>query len=721
MGAEAASQGRGHRWSDWTSHLRSIVGWVDIEQARYALNVSIAAILALAIAFFFNLQNTYWALLTIPLIVRQQSGTMVWRSAARLAGTLLGALVAMVLVGAFAQSGPAMIGALALWIFGTGYLARLESGTDAYAYGVGGLTAMVIALDTGPNIDAAYGYALARTTETVIAIVCGFVVLLVVFPRSVEATAMETIADGRKRVLALARAALHPSRAAAPQDRKAAIASLLAIHTQLRAQSFERSRKRWRLPRMTAVAHALTQVSVAAEACRFAIEHLPDSDRKGQVEDERIRLAEIVDGFPERREDAERTLADAKTIERFIEGVEPHRIVERAHREESGTFSSLEVAALFRLRIFASALRDLLTREAALLDPSLPADEARPMSQRYRDHWAALQYGVRPMLTFVLAAGVWILSGWETGYVYALITGALTLLLPTIVPRKVRVKAGLNIGLGYAAGAILSLALMAMLPFLDGFWGLALLLGSAIFVIYYVVGGQPTLPIAIGATLMLAIGLQPSNDQSYSAIRLINTVATLALMPPTFIAAVAILFPENQAWLCRHLRRGTDKLLDGATRPKAMDQQAFFEQAVDIIGDYGNDLDTSGAKAEHLLDRAEATLLAGLEAYELRRLAADPALPQEIAAFCPRLLSAIRTAAGLSKGTQEKPEECFAALRGAIERAGTGAGDGPDEARRLALLRFGAVGELLAVIVETGRLARTAAREPAVAKPAGRT
>ena len=108
MGAEAASQGRGHRWSDWTSHLRSIVGWVDIEQARYALNVSIAAILALAIAFFFNLQNTYWALLTIPLIVRQQSGTMVWRSAARLAGTLLGALVAMVLVGAFAQSGPAV-------------------------------------------------------------------------------------------------------------------------------------------------------------------------------------------------------------------------------------------------------------------------------------------------------------------------------------------------------------------------------------------------------------------------------------------------------------------------------------------------------------------------------------------------------------------------------------------------------------------------------------
>ena len=86
---------------------RIFVGWVDIEQARYALNVSIAAILALAIAFFFNLQNTYWALLTIPLIVRQQSGTMVWRSAARLAGTLLGALVAMVLVGAFAQSGPA--------------------------------------------------------------------------------------------------------------------------------------------------------------------------------------------------------------------------------------------------------------------------------------------------------------------------------------------------------------------------------------------------------------------------------------------------------------------------------------------------------------------------------------------------------------------------------------------------------------------------------------
>ncbi len=672
-------------------------------QAIYAAKVAMATVLALAFAFMLDLQNTYWALLTIPLVARPDAGSMVWRSAARLAGTLIGALVGLMLIANFAQTAGHMIAALALWIFATSYLARLMSGTDAYAYGVAGLTALVIVLDTGPNAPAAYGYALARTTETAVAIVASFVVLLVVFPVSVENQVQGQIASARSRMLKLARDDLSGGATVAIGERKAVFSELLAIHTTLRAQAFERSRRNWRLPRMTEVAVLLNRTLVAADAAAFALGKLSSAERQGRVEDERATLCRMLADYPPQRTSVEETRADVAAIERFIASLDPDTLVRHLTQTPGLVEESLprRVAALYRLRLFAETLRDLLVAEAALLDPDTPTPRAEPISARYRDRVAAFEAGLRPALVFVAASSIWIASGWSAGGIFTLLVGALVIMLPTIIPRPVLTPAGISIGLGYAAGAAISLALMIALPLVDSLAAFALVMGATMFVIFYIAGTPQTLAIGIGATLMLAVGLQPANQQTYSAIGLFNTMAVLTLMPPVFVASMTILFPQGPSWLKRHLRRGLRDLLGQATARRPIEADAFIAQTIDILGDYGGDLDAGDPEVERLIVLGRAVLVAGLECHELRRLAASPDVPVSLSGRLPEILGRIRSAAGLPAGAPESGE-VFTAVRGEVRAV---LDEPPPEGPPLALLRFGAVCELLQALVASGDLA----------------
>ncbi|MAU95162.1 MAG: hypothetical protein CMP81_04615 [Fulvimarina sp.] len=672
-------------------------------QAVYALKVALATVLALAFSFMLDLQNTYWALMTIPLVARPDAGSMVWRSAARLAGTLIGALVSLMLIANFAQSAGQMIAALALWIFATSYLARLMSGTDAYAYGVAGLTALVIVLDTGPNAPAAYGFALARTTETVIAIVASFVVLLVVFPVSVENQVKGQIAGARRRILALAKDDLSGEATVAIGERMTAFAELLAIHATLRAQAFERSRRNWRLPRMTEVAVLLNRTLVAADAAAFALGKLSPAERQGRVEEERVTLCRMLADYPPQRTSVEETQADAAAIERFIASLNPDTLVRHLTQTPGLIDESLprRVAALYRLRLFAESLRDLLVAEAALLDPDTPTPKVTPISARYRDRVAALEAGLRPALTFVAASSIWIASGWSAGGIFTLLVGALVIMLPTIIPRPVLTRAGISIGLGYAAGAAISLALMIALPLVDSLAAFALIMGATMFVIFYIAGTPETLAIGIGATLMLAVGLQPTNQQTYSAIGLFNTVALLTLIPLVFVASMTILFPQGPSWLKRHLRRGLRDLLGQATARRPIETDAFIAQTIDILGDYGGDLDAGEPEVERLIVLGRAVLVTGLECHELRRLATLPEVPASLSSRLPQVLGRIRSAAGLPAGAQESGE-VFTAVREEVRAI---VADAPPDGPPLALLRFGAVCELLQALVASGDLA----------------
>src|SRR6202045_2649131 len=82
----------------------------------FAAKTTAAGLLALLVAFTFNLDQPSWALLTVFIVAQPQSGLVLAKSFYRLIGTLIGAAVALLLVSLFAQERVLFLGALAAWI-----------------------------------------------------------------------------------------------------------------------------------------------------------------------------------------------------------------------------------------------------------------------------------------------------------------------------------------------------------------------------------------------------------------------------------------------------------------------------------------------------------------------------------------------------------------------------------------------------------------------------
>ncbi|WP_164876041.1 FUSC family protein [Falsirhodobacter deserti] len=611
-------------------------------RAVYAFKVALTVVLSLFTAFLFDLNHTYWALMTVPLIVRPEAGTMVWRSVARMAGTFAGALAGFAIALCFAQSAPQAIGATAILIFLVGYLTRMESGIDAYGYATCGFTALVIVLDTQADPAQAWPLTLARMTETMIPIVCGFVVMLTVFPRSVSDNAATQLGQAQRAVRQLADSVLaqrHPP-LAAPE--KGVMSAIGAAHTELRSLTYERSRHNWRKPRMASVAHELDRVAVALTAIRFASENIPETAFDiPHLRNTRQVLAALCARIMGDEAAADDLLdagdeAAALSLEVHASALVPARRVDVAVLEQSLADLASRLAALARAR---AVLVDAKVALARL--PEAPRHV--PSTRRYRDRLAAVQYGLRPAIMLILISAIWLATGWKGGNSLAMIVPALSLLLPTIVPRPVRVMAGKALAPGLFSGLCISIGLMMATAHVEGFPALALLMGVTVFVIFFIAGAIQLLPLAIGSMIMISIGLQPSNTPTFSPSTLFNVAATMALLPPAFIIAITVIFPEDHGWLQRHLRRGTTGLLMRMAAPRNhMPRLRFFDEMIDMFSDYASGLDADRPEDAHLIRRARGALVAGLACDRLRNTAADPALPADLGALVPPMLAATR-------------------------------------------------------------------------------
>ena len=688
----------------WERRITGAIGALGLDgaQALYAFKVMVAAGVTMFLAFLIDLPYTYWALLTLPLVVTQQSGMTVWRSAARVGGTLIGAMVVLVFAGLFAQNGLVMIACLALWIFGCGYNARSQVGLDGYAYGTAGLTALVVAIDTGANADMAFSFAYWRSTETIIAVIASFMVLLTIFPQSVGDDLIANFRNATGKVFDLVRDAVIRNREQTAKDRLATASGLDGLFTLLRAQKLERNHAGPDFPRLRAATARLDRLFIDSGALSATIARAMEHDvLVGELEETRARLEELLCDLPNPSDDLEAASDRATALRDFADALERSEAMEKAALGSSER-ERLEGLVVYRLRETALGVASFLEASIALADPSRAAPPDKSFATRYPDKSAAVQRGLRSSGAFVAVAMWWIFSGSSNGSILALITGALSLLIPTILPRALFATAGIKIFLGFMSGGVLAFALMLLLPFMSGFSGFLALFLPTIFVIFYVCSG-PNRAIALGATIMLAIALQPSNEQVYDPVRLFNVVTTLAIMPAAFISAMLVILPENTAWLRRHLGRAGTKLMRSAARGRVENEDSFIAQAIDVVADYGKDLDMENEGDAHLVNRAKAITHAGREMIEIERLADHGHLPDELLADLPKIRDGMMNA--VTMRMDEDASKTVALLDASRDRAARELAElsGPS-LMRTATLRYALAMELLTVLIVQGRI-----------------
>lgn len=150
-------------------------------QWRYALRNSIAMVLALYIAFEFQMDEPYWALTSAAVVSFPTVGGVISKSIGRIIGSLLGAMGAVFIAGHCLNEPWLFTFAIAAWLGICTYVANHYQNNVSYAFALAGYTAAIIAFSTVDVTDTTqiFDIAQARVGEVITGILCGGFMMMV--------------------------------------------------------------------------------------------------------------------------------------------------------------------------------------------------------------------------------------------------------------------------------------------------------------------------------------------------------------------------------------------------------------------------------------------------------------------------------------------------------------------------------------------------------------
>ena len=121
----------------------------------YAFRVAFAAVVALYVAFWLQLGGASSAAVTVAILAQPTRGAALAKAVNRIAATLIGATMSVVIAGLFPGDRIGMLGAFVCWISICVFVASYLRGYQAYAAVLSGYTVAIITLvniDTPQNV-----------------------------------------------------------------------------------------------------------------------------------------------------------------------------------------------------------------------------------------------------------------------------------------------------------------------------------------------------------------------------------------------------------------------------------------------------------------------------------------------------------------------------------------------------------------------------------------
>lgn len=166
----------------WKSVRKAVpvdLGWRNV---AFSLRTAAAAVMALAAAYWLELQDPQWAALTVYLLAQPTAGAAVAKGAYRVVGTLGGAAAGLAILGLWSQAPLPLVGSFALWLGLCFTLAAQRRNYAAYSFLLAGYTALLVGLEGAFAPTGAWQIAFDRTAEIIIGIACVTAVSVLVFP-----------------------------------------------------------------------------------------------------------------------------------------------------------------------------------------------------------------------------------------------------------------------------------------------------------------------------------------------------------------------------------------------------------------------------------------------------------------------------------------------------------------------------------------------------------
>ncbi|PTX98337.1 FUSC family protein [Spartobacteria bacterium LR76] len=156
------------------------LGWNEI---LFSLKTLLAAGLALWIAFRLGLSRPYWSVVTVYVVAQPLAGAVTSKALYRLMGTLTGAAATLIIVPALVNAPELLALGMAAWVGVCLAISLLDRSPRSYFFMLAGYTAAIIGFTNLAEPSTLFDIASSRATEIALGIVCATVVSRLVFPR----------------------------------------------------------------------------------------------------------------------------------------------------------------------------------------------------------------------------------------------------------------------------------------------------------------------------------------------------------------------------------------------------------------------------------------------------------------------------------------------------------------------------------------------------------
>ena len=637
--------------------------------ALHAARTVIAGLIALWLAFLFQLDTPYSALTTVMLVANPVQGMILEKSIFRLGGTLLGGVASLTLMAFFAQTPELFLLGLAVWMALCTAASTLLRGHRSYGAVLSGYTVALIALPAADAPETIFNVAMARLGAVALGvIVSGLVGALLTghtAQRRLEALLRDLLAD----LVAVGRAALQAGSGAALAPRLHKLGMRLgALDDAIRFAVAETPEVAAVAPSLRAAAAALHGALSAAPGLR---DYLAQSASPGSRAEDWARQADGLlaeaDSALARRDSAALAQAAADLRRLFEE-------LDACFTPSADDTQDLNEPTLIAADKLGDFLDQLARGIAGLIRLETGRGDDGITGNAIHLDWAWARLNAARAAIAVLVAGtLWIGLAWPQGAMMML--GV----VPTIGLFALRERPSSDVvqfAFGAAAAALLGLFyLLWVLPQIDSFALLAMWLAPPLAFGVAAATSPATAFFAQGFTVFLVTLLAPSNPMVFDPILFLNNAFAITLGCIVTALVYRIVLPVDARRLKRHLLRELQRDLFSALRSKAgIDQRQWESRMHDRMRLLSARLRAADIATHPAMGAAFDALRLGREVFRLRKLLAAEAEATAVAKSGLRpiadglsraqALDALANArAWFEARRSERPEEAARAIR----------------------------------------------------------
>ena len=583
----------------------------------FSVNCFIAVMLALWVAFRFELKNPWWAMVTVYLTSQPLlTGTLRAKAVYRIFGTLIGAIAMVAIVPNLVDAPELTTAAISIWVAFCVYVSLLDRTPRAYALALSGYTAALIGFPSVLNPDGVFDTAIARAEEIILGTVCAALVHGLIFPRSILSVLLAkqgvVLADARRWIADGVTREVTP---ASEQEQRRIAADVTELAILGSSLPYDTASQR---PNQNVI-RALDERLVALLPLLSTIE-------------DRIAFLRENAAMPDHVEKLLAEVAAWCTGPQTGDRKEAYRLRRdcAAASPETGPGSSWDdmmlVSLLARLNELIESWEECLELAALTHDPLAPEDHAmrailkqRAAKPLHLDHGMAALSALAAGVAMMACSAFWIATAWPQGAIAVGLVAVICSLFAAF-DDPTPVMSTFTIGT-IASVPLAGLYQFGILPAIDGYVALVLSLAPILIPIgiLMAIPRYTVLGLALAVGLSLNLALQTSYNAEMASF--LNTATAVVIGALTGIAVTKLMRAigaEAGAW--RLLRAGWRDLAALADRTFQPTRAEWASQMLDRVGLLMPRLSRAGRDPE--LETADALrdLRTGVNVIELQEI-----------------------------------------------------------------------------------------------------